>query len=213
LPLDEALYYTDPFYAECRAYGKIQEGFTSRRVLQHTAVKCYGYLLLRLDYSDELWLRNAGTSLDTQLLDDELRQALGGDTRVRAIVKHLEANPKKLDARNIRRALRSVYLLNDTLKIYNMDIKADNFIGYRLVDFGSSWTEPHALLEYLERENTEMARDKRLKDKGNFDDMIEENEIPTRLQVLPTSRHQLRSMGESESTIGELPKRRRRPLV
>ncbi|KAI1126902.1 kinetochore Sim4 complex subunit FTA2-domain-containing protein [Nemania abortiva] len=190
LPLNEAIWYTDPFYAECRAYGKIQEGFDTRVVTEQTAVKCYGYLLLS---RNDTRLENEGIDLDHELLDPELREALGGDIRVRAIVKHFEKNPATLHAGNIRRAWRSVYLLNSRLKIYNMDVKADNFIGYRLVDFGSeNWAEAN-----------------RLKDRVNFKNMIEEEEIPTRLQVMARSEHQLRSRGNPEWGDRELPKKRR----
>ncbi|KAI1418993.1 kinetochore Sim4 complex subunit FTA2-domain-containing protein [Xylaria sp. FL1777] len=206
-PLQEAIWYTDPFYAECRAYGRIQEGLESRLVTEQTAVKCYGYLLL--NKQDAHWLKKEGIDLDHELLDHELREALGGDTRVRAIVKQLEKSPVGVHAGNIRRAWRSVCLLNNSLKIYNMDIKADNFIGYRLVDFGSSWTEPHKFLEFLEEARPKMAKANRLKDKVNFEDMIEEEEIPTRLRVLGGSKHQLRSKGKPEWADRELPKRRR----
>ncbi|GAW14442.1 hypothetical protein ANO14919_038450 [Xylariales sp. No.14919] len=207
LPLKEGLWYTDPFYAECRAYGRIQEGFESRLVTEQIAVKCYGYLLL--NRTESRWLEEEGIDLNQWVLDRELREALGGDTRVRAIVKQLEKGPTKIHAGNIRRAWRSVCLLNDSLKLYNMDIKADNFIGHKLVDFGSSWTEPHKLLDYLEEDRENMAKAFRLKDRVNFEDMIEEEEIRTRLQVLAKSEHQLRSKGKPEWAGRQLPKRRR----
>lgn len=207
MPLKEAIWYTDPFYAECRAYGRIREGLESGLVTEQTAVKCYGYLLL--NKHDARWLKNEGIDLDYELLDHELREALGGDTRVRAIVKQFEKDTTEVHAGNIRKAWRSVCLLNDRLKIYNMDIKADKFIGSRLVDFGSSWTEPHKLLDYLEEVREEMAKANRLKDRVNFENMIEEEEIPTRLKVLVRSKHQLRSKGEPEWADRELPKRRR----
>ncbi|KAI1422755.1 kinetochore Sim4 complex subunit FTA2-domain-containing protein [Xylaria sp. FL1777] len=212
LPLKKAIFYTDPFYAECRAYGRIEDGKVNRhsrspRVRHQIAVKCYGYLLL--DERDKRWLLDQGHDLETDLLDNDVREALEGDTRVRAIVKHLDMRPSLLHAGNIRRAWKSVQLLNESLKIYNMDIKADNFIGFRLVDFGSSWTEPHELLQYLDKISKDTARSKRGRDTQNFDDMIEEEEIPTRLRVAPMSRHQLRSRGEAPWAGRELPKRRR----
>ncbi|TGJ78959.1 hypothetical protein E0Z10_g9804 [Xylaria hypoxylon] len=206
LAIEEGMWYTDPFYAECRAYGRIQEGFESRRVTEQTAVKCYGYLLL--NKNEASWLRRESIDLNHQLLDRELREALGGDIRVRAIVKEFEKGPSKIHAGNIRRAWRSVYLIN-SLKLYNMDIKADNFIGHKLVDFGTSWTEPHKLLDYLEESGNFIAGSFRFKDKANFEDMIEEEEIPTRLRVLETSEYQLRSKGKPEWAGRELPKRRR----
>ncbi|KAF2971391.1 hypothetical protein GQX73_g2188 [Xylaria multiplex] len=207
LPLKEGIWYTDPFYAECRAYGRIQEGFESRLVTDQTAVKCYGYLLLNTN--DSRWLKKEGIHLEQQLLDRELREALGGDTRVRAIVKQFEKSPRKVDAGNIRRAWRSVYLLNKSLKLYNMDIKADNFIGHKLVDFGTSWTVPHKLLDHLEEVAENMAKAFRSKDTVNFEEMIQDEVIQTRLKVLAKSTHQLRSRGKPEWADRELPKRRR----
>ncbi|KAI1190928.1 kinetochore Sim4 complex subunit FTA2-domain-containing protein, partial [Nemania serpens] len=212
LPMKKAIFYTDPFYAECRAYGRIEDGRVDRhsrspRVRQHTAVKCHGYLLL--DDKSKRWLLNQGHDLEADLLDSDVREALEGDTRVRAVVKHLDKRPSLLHAGNIGRAWESVRLLNESLKIYNMDIKADNFIGFRLVDFGSSWTEPHELLRYLDEKHKNVAKDKRGRDAQNFNDMIEEEEIPTRLRVVPMSRHQLRSRGSAPWAGRELPKYRR----
>ncbi|KAI0533325.1 kinetochore Sim4 complex subunit FTA2-domain-containing protein [Xylaria digitata] len=193
LPLKDGIRYTDPFYADL--------------VKEQTAVKCYGYLLLNMN--DSRWLRKEGIDSDQQLLDRELHESLGGDTRVRAIVKQFERKPIKVHAGNIRRAWRNVYLLNDSLKLYKMDIKADNFIGYKLVDFGTSWTEPHILLDCLEEAREKMAKVFKLKDRVNFEGMIEEEDIKTRLQVLARSEHQLRSKGKPEWADRGLPKRRR----
>lgn len=206
VPLSEAIFYTDPFYAECRAYGKIQQGFDTGTMKTHTAVKCHGYLFLKK--SDQRWIKDL--DLEYRVMDDKLRQAMGGDTRVRAIVKTLDKNPRKIDAENVRTAWQRVCLLNRSLKIYNMDIRADNFIDYRLVDFGSSWTEPHLLLKYLEDTNPKAARAKRSKDKVNFQDMIEEEDIQTNLRTIPTSRHQLRSRGEPSWAHRDLPTQRRK---
>ncbi|KAJ8127323.1 hypothetical protein O1611_g6314 [Lasiodiplodia mahajangana] len=215
LPMKKAIFYTDPFYAECRAYGRIEDGRVDRdakspRVRQQIAVRCYGYLLL--SSIDKYWLMGQGHDLEAGIMDSDVHDALDGDLRVRAIVKHLEKGPKTLDERNIRRAWENVRLLNKSLKIYNMDIKANNFIGSRLVDFGSSWTEPHEILKYLDKAGKTVARGKRAKDRQNFNDMIEEEEIPTRLRVAPTSRHQLRSKGRAPWEDRALPKRRRTTL-
>lgn len=96
------------------------------------------------------------------------------------------------------------------LKIYNMNIMVGNFINYRLVDFGSSWTEPHLLLKYLEDTNPKATKAKRSKDRANFQDMIEEEKVPTKLRVIPTSRHQLRSRGEPPWAHRDLPEQRRK---
>lgn len=108
VPLSEAIFYTDPFYAECRAYGKIQQGLDTGTVKTHTAVTCHGFLFLKKD--DKRWIKDL--DLEYRVVDDNIRQAMGGDTRVRAIVKTLDKNPRKIDPQNVEKAWRRVYLLN-----------------------------------------------------------------------------------------------------
>lgn len=180
-PLDKIIYYTDPFFAECRAYGRIEEAREKLGIRDKLAVKCHGYIYLGEE--DKRMLEGMGLDLGTDILDEELRQALDGGGRVRAIVKDLAPKQITVNSRNVRAALRKVKKLND-LKIYNRDIRAENFNGGNLVDFGSSWTEPHIILDALNKED---ADDFRLEDLVMFDDMIEEEEIKTRpkLQALP----------------------------
>ncbi|GAP91407.1 hypothetical protein SAMD00023353_6300530 [Rosellinia necatrix] len=216
LPLKEALKYTDPFYAECRAYGRIRDGRVvknsrSRRAQLHAAVRCYGYLLLRDNDADEF--NKLGHDLETNVLDPKLRKALGGDTRIRAIVKHFDDGPREINKGNIRQAWAGIRLMNHSLKIYNMHIGSDNFIGHRLVDFSTSWTEPHEILRYLDDADPESGRKIRSADAEDFDYMIRAERIQTRLQVLPTSRHQLRSKGKVPEERRELRKRRRKGTI
>lgn len=99
VPLSEAIFYTDPFYAECRAYGKIQQGLDTGTMKMHTAVTCHRYLFLKKD--DKCWIKDI--DLEYRVTDDKLRRAMGGDTRVQAIVKTLDKNPRKVDAQILRR--------------------------------------------------------------------------------------------------------------
>ncbi|KAK5635511.1 hypothetical protein RRF57_011223 [Xylaria bambusicola] len=92
----------------------------------------------------------------------------------------MKKSPVKVYPRNIRRAWRSVNPLNNCLDLYNIDVKADDFIGYKLVDFGLSWTEPHKLLDFLGEEGGNKAKAFRLKDTVNFENMVEDEKIRTR---------------------------------
>ncbi|KAH8767190.1 kinetochore Sim4 complex subunit FTA2-domain-containing protein [Diaporthe sp. PMI_573] len=154
MPLKRVIYYTDPFFAECRAYS----------------------------HKDMRMLEHIGLDLRTEVLDAKLRQALDRGGRVQAIMKDLAPSPTSINSRNVWVALSRVRKLNE-LQIYNRDIRADNFIGGKVVDFGSSWTEPHIILDALEPDDAE---DSRLEDLVMFDDMIEEEKIKTRpkLQAL-----------------------------
>lgn len=49
-PVDHLDYYCDPFYNECRAYGKLVENNLNGEV----AVRCHGYLMLSAEYEDQL---------------------------------------------------------------------------------------------------------------------------------------------------------------
>ncbi|KAH8749534.1 kinetochore Sim4 complex subunit FTA2-domain-containing protein [Diaporthe sp. PMI_573] len=182
MPLKRVIYYTDPFFAECRAYGRIEEAVANKRlgIKDQSAVKCHGYIYL--GDKDMRMLERMGLDLRTEVLDVKLRRALDGGGRVRAIVKDLAPSHTTVNSRNIRVSLSRVRKFNE-LQIYNRDIRADNFIGGKVVDFGSSWTEPHIILDALEPDDAE---DSRLEDLVMFDDMIEEEKIKTRpkLQAL-----------------------------
>ena len=175
--MKKVIYYTDPFFAECRAYGRIEEASEKLGIKDQLAVKCHGYIYL--GDGDKKKLQEIGLDLGTDVLDEKLRQALDGGGRVRAIVKDLALSHTSVNSRNVRAALERVRKLNE-LQIYNRDIRAENFVGGKLVDFGSSWTEPHIILDALEPDDVE---DSRLEDLVMFDDMIEEEEIKTRPKV------------------------------
>jgi hypothetical protein len=146
-PLKKMIYYTDPFFAECCAYGRIEEATERLGIEDQLAVKCHGYIYL--GDGDKKRLERTGLDFGTEVLDAKLRRALDGGGRVRAIVKDVAPLPTSVNSRNVRAALRRVRKLNE-LQIYNRDIRAENFIGGKLVDFGLLWTEPHIILDALE---------------------------------------------------------------
>ena len=193
-PLENVLFYTDPFFAECRAYGRIQEGQKEKRSREKLAVKCHGYIFL--SKKDEKYLQEQGIDLGSHLLDNKLRRATGGQGRIRAIVKDLAPENKPINNSNLTEALRKVKQLNE-LKIYNRDIRAENFKGPHIVDFGSSWTEPHCLLAALDKFGD---NDSRIVDLAMFDDMIFEEKIKTKLVAMPNLeyREKLRSSSKKE---------------
>ncbi|KAI3338388.1 kinetochore Sim4 complex subunit FTA2-domain-containing protein [Ustulina deusta] len=197
-PPEKIIFYTDPFYAECRAFGRIQQAYDNqeihhRRVL---AVKCHGYMFLKKN--DQLALEKKGCYFGADLLDDKILRASGGNGRVRVIVKDLEPDVG-LNARKIRKAFERVYALNQ-LKIYNRDVRAANFVNCRLVDFGLSWTQPHEILEALAKDES---RDEKLGDRVMFNDMIAVEGIKTRLNVLPDTGYwtKLRAWSKAEELV------------
>ncbi|RSL50251.1 hypothetical protein CEP54_012019 [Fusarium duplospermum] len=177
-PIETAAYYTDPFFAECRAYGRI-EGATRRGKLKGVAVPCHGYMFLKK--ADERILNDRGVDLGLDDVDIDFQQTVEGGCRPRAIVKDYVPGDTGVNKKSARKILRGIRDLNK-LKIYNKDIRIDNFRNGQLVDFGSSWTEPHALMDALGAQDVS---DHKVADLALFDEMIEEEEIETKVRGLP----------------------------
>ncbi|KAH6969280.1 kinetochore Sim4 complex subunit FTA2-domain-containing protein [Fusarium avenaceum] len=171
-PLDTAAYYTDPFYAECRAYGRIRHA--KEKGLKAVAVPCHGFLFLRPQEQQALEKQDIDLGLD-EIDSDYQRSTLGG-LKARAIVKDIASANTGVSSTSVRRILKRVVSMN-MAGIYNMDIRIDNFRDGKLVDFGSSWTEPHVLLNSL---NPEAALESKIADRVMFEQMVEEEEIETK---------------------------------
>ncbi|KAI1176028.1 kinetochore Sim4 complex subunit FTA2-domain-containing protein [Nemania sp. FL0916] len=183
-PLNEIIFYTDPFFAECRAYGRIKEARVTKRVREKLVVPCHGYLFL--NKKDEMWLKRDGVDLGSKHLSKEYHPTLVDPTLVRAIVKDFEPRPSGLTSKNVRQALRRVKRLNE-IGIYNGDVRGDNFRGGYLVDFGTAQTEPHCLLDILDEDDLGAKKEE---DMVMFDEAVIEDEVKTRARALVHRRRQ-----------------------
>ena len=175
-------YHTDPFYAECRAYGRVNDNKKKGSVTREIVVPCHGFLFLK--DKDKALLRERGADFAEEQLDHALARRTIGTYQVRAIVKSLASRESGVSLDGLGGILRDIRLLNK-LKIYNRDIRIENFKDGRLVDFGSSLTEPNCLLEAFDREDKDEARDTRLQDLVLFDNMVEEQDITTSVRAMP----------------------------
>lgn len=137
-------------------------------------VPCHGYFFLR--ESDQQALENEGFDLGLEHphFNVEYQKSTPGGLRVRAIVKDLAPRDSGVNGKSLRHVLQGIKALNKH-QIYNRDIRIDNFRDGRIIDFGSSWTEPHLLLDAL---NEKAARGFRLADRVQFDQMVKDEEIP-----------------------------------
>lgn len=189
----DVIFHTDPFYAECRAYGRIRETQEKRRGKRELAVPCYGYLFLQ--ERDAQILRERRIDLDEDAVNDKLLEDNREDGRVRAIVKEFVPGDSGVNTRNLREILRDIRALNK-LRIYVGDIRADNFKAGKIVDFGLSSTEPHCIMESLDDVGL---RDSKLVDLVMFDDMVEEEGLVTAVRAMPDMEYcsKLRSWSRS----------------
>ncbi|KAI1427510.1 kinetochore Sim4 complex subunit FTA2-domain-containing protein [Xylaria sp. FL1777] len=186
-PVEKVMAYTDPFYAECRAYGRIKEAVDKGEVREKIAVNCHGYLFLGAD--DQRWLEDQGIYLGTERLNDELLPIIAGAGKPRALVKDFEiAGPElnKQTPQQIRKIFRRVWLLNQ-LGIYNRDVRAENFRNGWLVDFDTAYTLPHDIYNILPPFEAEETK---AEDAVMFEDMLEEEGI--NMKFLPTKRFNFR---------------------
>lgn len=133
---------------------------------------CYGFIFLQ--DRDEKILRDRSIDFELDRVPIKYQQATPGGCRVRAIVKDLASSDHGINEKSLYKTLTGITALNN-YKIYNRDIRLDNYRDGQIVDFGSSWTEPHRLLDALDHR---AARGSRRADRVLFDQMVRDEEIP-----------------------------------
>ncbi|KAI1074296.1 kinetochore Sim4 complex subunit FTA2-domain-containing protein [Whalleya microplaca] len=150
-----ALYnYTEPFNAECRAFGRLQEAGC-----EELAVRCYGYVLLDEDHERTMmtqfdfnkWTFN-GDIEDSGWIDDEEQRMRypgknGRPPPFRCIVKAFGRSIDEYEGDVVpqglaRQLLRSVIKLQK-LGIIEIDFAIRQVIDGKLGDFSTAMTLPH----------------------------------------------------------------------
>lgn len=190
MPDETYVAHSDPFYAECRAYGCIEREKRNGEI----AVRCYGFMAVPAEMEEDLAAPPFEIGADEW---NRPEQEYGWPTSARqpfrAIVKEL--------VRSKTRLCRIAQMRKDLLDLHRMgvyvqDIREDNYINGKLVDFSRSWTHPHIMLDPKIRSqdliNLEIEGDLLA-----FDQMLEEAGIRTRLKALSGSK----ATGRLRSTI------------
>ena len=154
----------DPFFNECRAYGKMIDA----KINGIVAVRCHGYLLIPATRELELRQRFGVTAWNRP----EAEYSMPAQERqpLRAIVKDLVIEDAPLTAKIARKMLADLRRIR-RLGIYNMDIQARNYKAGRLLDFSVAMTAPHYLFLIKPPWPRKMYRDD---DLVSFDRMLEE---------------------------------------
>lgn len=168
----------DPFYAECRAYGRIEEKKLNGKV----AVRCYGFTDVPADREEEISQTFNINIDDWQRPAEEYKRPSFQRQPFRAIVKDLvrtEVCFTKAMVRKMRTDLRKLREIHIVVR----DIRSDNYLDGKLVDFSVSWTVPHLMLSRDIR--SERAIDISLvSDTYDFDDMIKDEGISTNIRAV-----------------------------
>ena len=155
---------------------------------------CHGFLFLT--QADEDRLKAYNVDLETNNLGK--RNFPRHPTP--AIVKDLIIPGECINEKNASKILKGICALFDH-GIFNRDIRTDNFVDGKLVDFGSSMILPHYVLDSLpERQQIGI----RCADFVMFDDMIEENEIGFSFRAQPGLTDVARIGGKTLTTFHHL---------
>lgn len=215
---DLLAFHTDPFFAECRAYGRI-EGYSTttpgplrkrrqprkqkpKQIRAKIAARCYGFLALKTaDENGYLAAQGIDLWSDIDPDDDYRLQAEGSP--IRGLVKEYIAPAPAagvsatLTVRHYNRMLRSIKILNNTMRIIHRRVQAEAFHPHSglLVSFGTAWTmEPHCIMDVTAEHIAEVWREA---DLVMFDDMVEEAGFGNRVRALPDLEYveKLRSSG------------------
>lgn len=130
--------YVDPFYAECRAYGRLQE--TGHEDL---ALKCHGYVLLDSKHEEAL---RGKEDREGSVVSYRPFYVHGDEEppRVRCIIKEL-GSPLSLTQGMAYRLLDDVKSLHQ-LGITGLDLKLEQIINGKIADFSMALTFPHFVM-------------------------------------------------------------------
>ena len=131
---------TDPFYAECRAYGRLIEHDLNGKV----AVRCYGHMAISAAKEEELARRFEVYACDRP--EDDFQLPVAKRQPLRALVKDLIEDDHPLNERKLIRMRRDLLKMHK-LGIYPQDLEERNYGGGLLLDFGIAITKPHWVFE------------------------------------------------------------------
>ena len=144
--------YSDPFSAECRAFGRLEES-------GHTdlAIRCFGYLLLDEKHESAVMrqfgkrIKSFSGAADDSPSDSRDERSRfpgrdGGNPPIRGIVKELGPQNRVLRASDARQILRDTVKLQQ-LGIIQMDLGMHQLIGGKYVDFSVAVTHPHYITD------------------------------------------------------------------
>ncbi|KAL8654686.1 MAG: hypothetical protein Q9210_001353 [Variospora velana] len=164
--------HSDPFYNECRAYGRLMEWDLNGRI----AVRAHGYTTVTAENVHQL----GAIFRIEDLIQDAEEHKINPNLppyrcMFRAIVKDIIKDDVPLTHKRIKKMRRDLLQMREQ-GIYPLDIKRSNYRDGLLVDFSSAKTKPHFFLDMCAESRSERIVNE---DLYAFDDMIKEANIKT----------------------------------
>ena len=140
VPDDLLQAHSDPFYNECRAYGRLEEHKLNGKV----AVRCYGYLTFSAEIESQLEREFQIHSWNRP--GKEYQKPITQRRPIRAIVKDLILKDDPLTGRVADKILRDLKRMRSK-GIYAGDVRPRNYKAGLLVDMSIARTTPHFLFD------------------------------------------------------------------
>ena len=140
VPIKTIRFQTDPFYNECRAYGRFIECGVDGKI----AVRCYGHVAIPAGREEELARRFEVEAWDRPKDDSKL--PVSKRQPFRAIVKDLIENDQPLNEKKLI-TMRKDLLKMHRLGVYPQDVRDRNYGGGLLLDFSIAITKPYWVFE------------------------------------------------------------------
>ena len=165
--------HADPFYNECRAYGRLKQKGLDGKV----AIRCHGYTTVPPMIESMLEERFNVTDWGRDDYDKPMKERAA----FRAIVKDLVREDPPLTHRLLKKMLKDLAKIRGQ-RVYPLDIMKRNYKGGLLMDFSNAITEPNYLFDIQPEWQVESYKNQ---DLIQFDSMIEEENIKTPLRALP----------------------------
>ena len=166
--------YMDPFYNECRAYGRLEEANLNGKV----AVRCHGYMTFPAEYEEELERRFDVS--DWCRPGDEYNKAVSERQPLRAIVKDLVWKDTPLTGKVADKILRDMKKMRKC-GIYVGEVEPRNYMAGLLVDLSVAKTEPYYFFDLRPGFQTELIK---MSDLYAWEDMRIEYGLETRLRAV-----------------------------
>ncbi len=160
--------HCDPFFRECRAYGRLEEKKLNGKV----AVRCYGYMTIPSAEETQFQRQFQVGGWDRPDADKPISER----QPFRAIVKELILKDVPLTGQVADRILRDMKRMR-RWGIYSNDVFPRNYKDGLLVDMSQAMTEPFYLFKIRRGWRGEMWKDREL---YMWEDMVNNHQLDTR---------------------------------
>ena len=151
IPTEILRFHNDPFYNECRAYGRLIEGDVNGKI----AVRCQGHMTIPATIEEELDRRFDIYAWDRE--NDEYKLPVTKREPIRAIVKDLVEDDSPLTEKQFIKMRRDLLKMHK-LGVFPQDIRERNYGAGLLLDFSIAITKPHWIFETKRKWELRMMR-------------------------------------------------------